>query len=697
MSFDFTYGNSTINSSGGFIPTKKNAPTNPREVVDTYGDIANIPNPYVGLTVTVKVDETNNNKMTDYKVISLKSNNLGIADMLIDQVQRIDEYLGVLKEVPAEYVTETEMNEAIANISSGGSVSQEDISTAVNNYLTEHPVTGGATPEQANQISTNKTDIATLKELVGDSSSGLVKAVTDNASQLDKKASEIDLEIERNRINNIVAVKDSVDNLETADIRVGADGKVYGSAGEAVREIAKGKAIDNSFGDGLVGTYNLVNLKKCSNNSNLNFTTGELISGNYLVSDYIEVIKDYIYSLYGCFNNNNNHAVLYDENKNFIKAMYIGRLKGEYGNLQYKCGWTYNPTSSWLNDESQKNVKYIRIVMDSEPLKQMLVVGETYPSQYYEYNLNLKSELLSTVIDDKINEVVSNNNNNNNNNNNIVCWGDSKTEGNQDSTGVSYPSHLQTLLARDGHLNVVKNNGVGGEYSVEIMQRQGSYPLIVQPFTIPNDTSEVRISINSRLKISSKHSFNPVFINGVKGTIRKDWADNTHKTFYFKREVSGDSITVNRPTQIVSSNMINDRNDILIIDIGCNGGYSSIDEWIQQIRNMVDYSRCKEYIVIGLAINKQYSLGTTGENYTTLEDKFIKAFGNRYINLRKYYVEYGLQDAGLVATDGDNEDIANNIPPRSLFVSGDVNHENQHGYKIKAELVFKKLKELLII
>ena len=180
MSFDFTYGNSTINSSGGFIPTKKNAPTNPREVVDTYADIANIPNPYVGLTVTVKADETNNNKMTDYKVISLKSNNLGIADMLIDQVQRMDKYLGVfssgsgtggtgltseqeeqlnkipemeasinnineslntkantsdiptntselyndsgfLTSIPSEYVTETEMNEAIANVSSGGS------------------------------------------------------------------------------------------------------------------------------------------------------------------------------------------------------------------------------------------------------------------------------------------------------------------------------------------------------------------------------------------------------------------------------------------------------------------------------------------------------------------------------------------------------------------------------------------------
>lgn len=92
---------------------------------------------------------------------------------------------GFLTSIPSEYVTETEMNEAIANVSSGGSVSQEDISTAVNNYLTEHPITGGATAEQANQIEANKTNIATLKELVGDSSSGLVKAVTDNALQLD--------------------------------------------------------------------------------------------------------------------------------------------------------------------------------------------------------------------------------------------------------------------------------------------------------------------------------------------------------------------------------------------------------------------------------------------------------------------------------------------------------------------------------
>lgn len=54
-------------------------------------------------------------------------------------------------------------------------------------------------------------------------------------SQLDKKANEKDLEVERNRINNIVAQPPTADNVETVDIRVSADGKTYSSAGEAVR------------------------------------------------------------------------------------------------------------------------------------------------------------------------------------------------------------------------------------------------------------------------------------------------------------------------------------------------------------------------------------------------------------------------------------------------------------------------------
>ena len=200
MSFDFTYGNSTINSSGGFIPTKKNAPTNPREVVDTYADIANIPNPYVGLTVTVKADETNNNKMTDYKVISLKSNNLGIADMLIDQVQRMDEYLGVLKEVPAEYVTETEMNEAIANVSSGGSLTSDQLVTL-------------------NKVPTIEQDVTNLKTTLGDKN-GLPSSDTNIVSSI-------------NRINNSIGVEELSTTAKT----------LKGAINEVFQDVDNGKTL----------------------------------------------------------------------------------------------------------------------------------------------------------------------------------------------------------------------------------------------------------------------------------------------------------------------------------------------------------------------------------------------------------------------------------------------------------------------
>ena len=181
MTTDFNYNNKTINSGGPIKPSGKDQPGDPRTRVESYSDIESIPNPYVGMIITVKMDETNQNKMTDYKVLSLKANTLGVANSVIDRVQKYSDYLGIsngssgtggtgltseqeeqlnkipemeasinnineslntkantsdiptntselyndsgfLTSIPSEYVTETEMNEAIANVSSGGSV-----------------------------------------------------------------------------------------------------------------------------------------------------------------------------------------------------------------------------------------------------------------------------------------------------------------------------------------------------------------------------------------------------------------------------------------------------------------------------------------------------------------------------------------------------------------------------------------------
>lgn len=95
MATDFNYNDKTIDSGGPIKPSGKDQPGDPRTRVDFYSDIEMIPNPYVGMIITVKMDETNQNKMTDYKVLSLKANTLGIPNSVIDRVQKYSDYLGV--------------------------------------------------------------------------------------------------------------------------------------------------------------------------------------------------------------------------------------------------------------------------------------------------------------------------------------------------------------------------------------------------------------------------------------------------------------------------------------------------------------------------------------------------------------------------------------------------------------------------
>ena len=94
MATDFSYGAQQIVSSGPFKPSGKDMPSDARTRVECYADIATIPNPHVGLKLTVKADETNNNKMTDYIVKSLKADSDGIANTLIDEVVRYVDYWG---------------------------------------------------------------------------------------------------------------------------------------------------------------------------------------------------------------------------------------------------------------------------------------------------------------------------------------------------------------------------------------------------------------------------------------------------------------------------------------------------------------------------------------------------------------------------------------------------------------------------
>lgn len=99
----------------------------------------------------------------------------------------------------SEYASSSHRHNAseIDNLPSGGGVSQEDINTAVNNYLTEHPVQSGATAEQAAQITKNKDSISDIinNKLDGHSFKFLTQAEYDNLSEEEKNNPVIEYHI----------------------------------------------------------------------------------------------------------------------------------------------------------------------------------------------------------------------------------------------------------------------------------------------------------------------------------------------------------------------------------------------------------------------------------------------------------------------------------------------------------------------
>ena len=120
--------------------------------------------------------ETNLNEISNIKndlnnIKNTELENLNTAIQTLETLVGVDETVGDKTGLPSG---DANVIASINRIDSkpSGTVTDEQISTAVNNYLTEHPVASGATAEQVAQIEANRTAI-------GDSNSGLIKKVND--------------------------------------------------------------------------------------------------------------------------------------------------------------------------------------------------------------------------------------------------------------------------------------------------------------------------------------------------------------------------------------------------------------------------------------------------------------------------------------------------------------------------------------
>ena len=291
----------------------------------------------------------------------------------------------------------------------------------------------------------------------------------------------------------------------------------------------------------------------------------------------------------------------------------------------------------------------------------------------------------------------------------IVCWGDSLTAGGGWTTTLASLSGL-----------TVYNAGTGGENAQTIMARQGADVMIINDITIPAECEAVTIATradDTGITTQAGHTVtpllqggtahvNPVMIGDVEGVLAwtgSSYSDTTG-TWTFTRSEAGDEVAITRPTAIRTAydRNRNGKNDIMIIFMGQNGGYNSdVSELIRMHRLMIDHFKGKEYVILGLSSG-------TASSRADYEEAMEEEFGRRFISLREYlaypiYDEdgetiiscYGLDDAGLDATDDDITAIESGQVPSSLL--SDSVHYTSDTKTVIGNLLYKKMVELGIL
>ncbi len=265
----------------------------------------------------------------------------------------------------------------------------------------------------------------------------------------------------------------------------------------------------------------------------------------------------------------------------------------------------------------------------------------------------------------------------------IVCWGDSLTVSVDEKT--AFPDIVRSLSGCE-----VINYGVESESASMIAMREGGLRVNVKATVIPADTTLIPIFLrtenngNVHFLDNGDGGVNPCVISGIEGELKK-----LNGSYYFVRNRKGERIAVEEGTQFKTHGMIDARmGDVLVIFAGTNDlpDKSSVKNIISLEKSMLDAAKCDKYIIVGLT----YAGGIP--DIEAVNDALAKEFGDHFVDIRKYMLNYGLADAGIDMTPSDKDDIKKGEIPGSL--RSDYVHGNKLYHKLLGEQVYRRLQYL---
>ncbi len=217
----------------------------------------------------------------------------------------------------------------------------------------------------------------------------------------------------------------------------------------------------------------------------------------------------------------------------------------------------------------------------------------------------------------------------------IVAWGDSLTAGNEDGTGVRYPSSLSADLGG----RTVTNKGVGGQSSIQIGVREGgiSTTAIISGGQIPASGGVTVTFPTGYEPVTSQGSCgrSKRYYLGVYGTVTL-----SASVYTFTRANAGSVVNVASAPFIVDNGTLN--SGTVIIWAGRND-LSNPSQVEASIASMVSFLGSNTHYLILSDINGAGEGVGTGNytNITTANNYLASTYPGHYLDIRAYLIQHG--------------------------------------------------------